>query len=70
MELTGPAGTLLLLSEGVGSFSPTWRSSCSMRCSKRLIVSLCVLLTGIVFDPQALRAIAAELANATVMTPL
>jgi len=41
-----------------------------MRCSKRLIVSRCVLLTGSVFDPQALRAIAAELANATVMTLL
>jgi hypothetical protein len=70
MELIGPAGTLLLVPEGVGSFSSTWRSSFSMRCSKRVIVSCCVLLTGTVFDPQALKAIAAELANATVMTPL
>jgi hypothetical protein len=29
-----------------------------------------VLLTGIVFDPQPLRAIAAELTNATVIPPL
>ena len=70
MELIGPAGTLLLLSESVGSCSPTWRSSCSMRCSKRLIVSRCVLFKGTVFDPHALRANATELANATVMTPL
>jgi hypothetical protein len=41
-----------------------------MRCSKRLIVSRCDLFKGTVFDPQALRANAAELANATVMTPL
>ena len=70
MELIGPAGTLLLLSEARGSCSPTWRSSCSMRCSRRLIVSRCALLTGTDLDPQALRAIAAELANATVITPL
>ena len=41
-----------------------------MRCSKRLIALRAVVLIGTVSDPQALRAIAAELANATVMTPL
>ena len=69
MELIGPVGTLLLWSEGGGICSPTWRSSCSMRCSKRLIALRAVVLIGTVSDPQALRAIAAELVNATVMTP-